>query len=361
MFTGTMLRLREWVWDSAVFLWVFAPILGFWENTHPRLAQYGLWVLASILVLAVSFLKRPVREVRIFHKLLLGCTLMFLMHLSNFSLGSSWLLKTAMVLTATSVIAEREEFDYLLQCLKACLILQIPIVVLEVFNVNTPWQSAGEGFAGSLYKRPGLSLLAGAVSIWSDGIVAYLAAFMACLSTSFVGAVPAVLRLVDGTLKRFRLLYAGVLLAVTTIAFPWILSTRLAVRVETWEGLSFLKQGWLTGWGFFPMPGVFQEDTGGTLGPLRMAHQVFSDYHNTFADWIGRFGLMGILVAFPVLAWVVKQTFRKPSNWKVWSFAFFIFSALLQSAEAFAVLSLLGAIWWIRLSQQEEIQHVVAV
>ena len=258
-----------------------------------------------------------------------------------------------MILPAAAAISERVSFKRLVHMLNICAILQIPIILLQLSGMKVPWDSAGGGLTGSLYKRPALSILAGALAIWNGGIFSYLFAALAFASTSMAGALPVLGKLLNKYMPIS--LVALLAIAFVVLVLLWIpsVSTRLDTRLSSWKGIAFIKDGWLTGWGFFPLPGAFGESTDNDRA---VQSAMMSDYHSTYLDWIGRFGLIGILAIAPVVARIARLTFRQLTNQKLWAFLLACFACLVQSAEAFAVMCLLGLVWMKQLDEEESIR-----
>lgn len=344
--------MKNLLWRLVCWLWVFAPLFGWWGKLHPIHAQYGWWVIASVAVLALAWLKPPVRKRSVISWFLTACLVAYLPHFNSFGMGLGWMIRSALVLSAAIAIAERTGWRDLYDALKVAFLIQLGVVLLKLFGVEVPWMQAGPGLAGTLYRRAGLSMLAAFVCIWSRKWLSYLAGAVSVLSGSLAGAVPAGLYLVSrlkSRMARWSLLGLGVMAAVLASGI------RFQSRVESLAGLEFLRRGWLTGWGFFPMPGGFQEDTGNAFA---VASVQLRNYHSVWADWLGRFGVIGLLAVLPVIAWIVKETLRDRADWKIWTLILALLAGSVQSAEGLAVMSLLGLIWWIRL---EEESHVVAV
>lgn len=89
---------------------------------------------------------------------LLVAIAVFFSHFMSLGMGSSWLTKAAIILSAATAISERGEIGWILKILKLCVLIQIPIIVCQILNIQVPWISAGQGFPGSLYKRGALSI-----------------------------------------------------------------------------------------------------------------------------------------------------------------------------------------------------------
>lgn len=310
------------------------------------------WLIASIFVIGCSGGKELCREVRGIQRFVLAAFLVFLVHgiaLYNevsFSFGSAWLMKVALLSASAVLIAERERWEKLFKFLKICLLFQIPVLVLQWFEVWNPWGVS----SGTLGKRAGLGILAAYVTVNSSGLTSWISSILAMLSTSMAGMIPAVSHQV-WSFRRGRIVL-GILTGLSLLVLP-SMGVRVATRFEAWSSLSFLRRGWLTGWGFLPFAGSFRDDAlrGGALASLR-----FTDYHSTYLDWIARFGLIGLVVISPFVIWVLSRTLSQLSSWKVWSMFLALFAGAVQSAEGILVMCLLGFLWIIRLN--EEVSHV---
>lgn len=356
------------IWNLACFLWVAAPVISFWPGAHPRSSQFVWWVLASILVIACSFCEPPTYPAIPIALLMTAFACVFFVHGfflydgKRFGFATAWIMKTSLICAAAILISERSSWRFLFDCLLVLLALQIPILIAEYAGIKTPWYVKsfyrGDGITweggrpnGSLYCRAGLSILAGFCSIWLSGLKSLLCGAMACASTSLSGAIPSIARLVYRPGRYGRRVALGGIGAFLLIAL--IFGARFSSRLEAWgNALDVIRNHWLAGAGFLPIPGSFREDTlgGAALGPVQ-----FTDFHSTSIDWLARFGLVGLLAISPLMIWVVKRTFSQPTPWKVWTLLFFIFAGSSQSVEGIYVIGLLGIVWLIRLAQEERV------
>lgn len=318
-------------------MWVVCPTAGFWLGTHPRFAQLGLWMLASIVVLAVGMLQPKRRDCRLFGWLALASLALVATHPRQFEYGSIWLVKAAIILSAAGMIAERGEYRWLRQSVIGLAWLQVPVMILQATNVTIPWHSAHAGFAGTAIKRGACSVLLGAASILSTGWKAWTFCFLSAMTGSLTGTVPAVLRL----MWRWKWLAAIGVLASAVIWWP-----RLMPRLSVWQNLA--EQTWnpLVGMGFGIFPLGFQDDIGSSVYP---ASPLLRDLHSTFIDFTARFGLVGWGIICLMADWVVKST---TLHWQRWFLALALFAGLLQSAEAFPVMVVLALVWWIALNEE---------
>ena len=319
-------------------------------------------MLASILVIGFA-LTQPVRRQlsRIFGFLLLAFLGIFFIHFlgatpaEEFEKGgvwvaskmaSAWISQSVIILTAAALISERGKFVWILRAVLGCGILQVLIMVLQAFNISVPWPSAGPGPCGTLVKRAALSIFLGSVSIWTTGKKAWFFAIASAISGSFAGSIPAFFRLLYRHLANPMVLAMSLPIALLLGSFSY---TRVSDRVDVWgNAVSFFSQSWLTGRGFFPLPGSFREDGGGTGFGLAL----FSDYHSTWLDWIVRTGLIGILILGAGLFWMFSQV-KDGASWRKWSFLMFLWAGTFQSAEAFPVMILLALCFMIGLNYQK--------
>ena len=348
-----------------------APVAGWFPGSHPKSAQLSLWLIASFFVMAVAWAKEPERKSEVFSLFLLPAFCVFFLHgiiLYNdvsFGLASAWLLKVAVILSAATLIAERTSWRELYRILCVLTAVQVPILIMEYAGLDTFWRTASlppqAGVvveagtpSGTLPTRAALSILAGFCSIWAVGWRAWFYGWVAFASTSLSGALPSIAKLVWKRGRCGHLLVLGAIGAICLIALTS--SVRASSRIEAWTNAwEILRQGWLTGWGFFPVPGSFREDA---LGGAAQASVQFTDFHSTWVDWLTRFGLVGLLAVSPLLTWVVKRTFTSPSSWKTWTFILALAAGSVQSAEGLIVMCLLSLMWLMRLEEEWHVHTI---
>lgn len=343
------------IWNLACAAWVAAPILSFWKGANTQVSQMVWWILASILVIGCSTFKKVERDVEGIQLFILAAIAVFVAHgfflytETTFAFGSAWLLKVSVIMSAAILIAQRESWHNLFKYLQLCLVFQIPILLVQKMNMNNPWGSAH----GTLGTRAGVGILAAYIAVNSKGISSWIGTAMSVISTSMAGLIPAVANRIWG-FKKYRL---AISLATLIVLFNMPMQARASSRFEAWSSLSFLKRGWMTGWGFLPMAGTFRldADNGKAWASVR-----FTDYHSTFLDWIARFGLIGVLAISPLMLWIAQRTFHQPDSWKVWNLFLALFAGMVQSAEGILVMVLLGLMWFMRLNEEDSRVHTLA-
>ena len=315
-----------------------------WPHTAPRLSQFGWWVLASILVIVAAQFVEPVRRVRVFGGLLVGCVAIFAAHVRSVGGALAWCYQSTFILTAAWLIAERVGWPILRRALLVVAWAQLPLMALQAVGVTLPWPAViTHPITGALGSRAPLASLLAVASMLSPRRPALILALAACLTGSLMGW-PALIRLWwQSPCKPWPSLWGWPVLAALTHRWWW---PKLAIRMESWSSLSFLKGGWLTGWGFLPFPGGFWDDS----TPGRMF--LWRDYHSMWMDWIARTGLIGGLVAVGLIWWIIRRLRVQPS-WG-WTMAMLFWIGAWQSAEAFPVLALLGVMGVIGLVTDKE-------
>lgn len=321
-----------------------APILGWWPGESAKATQVGWWVLASIVVLAVG-ITQPVRRIlRGFSWGLGGVLLVFFSHVTSVGWSVAWAYQVSFVLLAAWMIAERGQVHWLRQTVLWMAWCQVGLAGLELAGVVF-FPIAGNFPHGSLVTRTGLCLLWTMASLWSAQWRAVVFALLACATGSWTGTV-AVVRLVwlSGTVPfPLVVVVPGLLLGSLSLWLP-----KLVSRWEVWRQVYWLKEGWLTGWGFLPFPiGFVSTDPSGSIG---RATQVSIYLNNTFLDWVGRTGVIGAVLLGGLVWWAVP---RMTVPWRIWTVLGLCWMGLWQSAEALPVLSLLGVCSVIGLAQEE--------
>lgn len=328
-------------WRVACGLWVTLPLIA-WG--FPSLFW---WTMASLLVVAVG-LTQPQRQVTaVFGWGLLGCLAVYLIHRTQpYGSQALWMTHVTIGLMAAALMAERAEWRWLRQAVVWCAWGQLPVMAFQAFGHSLWWESVGGGLTGTMGYRAACAALLALASLWSSGWRAWSFAAAACLTGSWMG-LPAVGRLVWG-LWPSHLAWGFLSLALLALTSEWWMP-RLALRLEAWQGFPLLHGGWLTGWGFLPLPGGFAYDAGTfASGGAKAAPFVISDYHSAFVDWIARTGLVGVVMLLALGRWVCT---RLTSSAHRWAAGLAVWVGCWQSVETMTVLALLLVVWWIGLAQ----------
>ena len=331
-------------WRVATWAWVLIPTLGWWPATPSRSACVGLWVLASILVILVGPtqpIRRPVRWP------LAWLALSFSISLIQLATGPSWsliwLYQSTIILLATWFVAERADWAELRRAVLVVGSVQTLVMLGQLADLALPWPSETEA-GGTFHHRAALGLWWAVCSLWSQGRWSLYWAILSCLSGSWTGASVAVFRVIAKRLQRagwvpmlWPLAFVGGLLLTSSVWWP-----KLAIRLEVWSTLVWLKNGWLTGWGFRPFPTGFIE----TLSTGRQLP--YLEYHNAWIDWLARTGAVGLLGLVGLWRWI----FGRLTGRSHWTAALVIWAGLWQSVEANPSLLLLLVVWLIGLSEE---------
>ena len=321
-------------WTLACWLWVALPLLGIVPMVPVRMAVVWLMMLGSVAVIGVG-LSRPRTSQGPFGWMLLSCLSLACLCWRQPTDALTWVSQATLLLGAAAMLQGSSR--PLRQAVIACAWVQIPVLILQWYQVPlpwahlpVPWQMAGT--VGSI--RPA-SILLGIACLWSTGWRAWVLGLAAGLTGSGT-VVPVVLLKLWWPVRRHLvgwLAAAGVLVVGARFAPAWMLA--LSERAEVWRTWP------LTVWGvgFKAFPVGFQDDT-----PVGRAME-WRDAHNVLLDWVGRFGLPGLLVLLAVGWWVLR---RKPDPWTL---GFFAWVACWQSLEQFPVLVILFLVWLIGLSE----------
>jgi len=342
-------RLSEFAWPFSCYVWVAAPILGWLPNVHPSLSKVVVWLIASVFVIAMGMGQPKRRNARVFGWVLFGCLCVYLSHLSNVGMAFIWMTRATLVLSAAWMIAERGDFRWLRSSVLSCALFQIPVMAAQAFQVPLPWKNAGVFPWGTLMKRGALSILFGLASVWSQGIRSMGFALASISTLSWSGAVPAAARVLISKVQLNLIGWLSVAAAFFLSAPFWI--PKVLIRLEAWKSVEFLRRGWLNGWGFFPLPGGFQDDAGGSAA---WAHSpLFREYHSTFIDWIARTGLIGLVISFLIGAWIVKRV-MECGPWSKWTLFLILFAGATQSTESFPFMAMVFLSFLIGLNQSKE-------
>ena len=336
---------RQLAWRFAIVLWVAAPILGYWPHASPKSGQIGWWVLASLLVLAVG-MAQPVRRTQASFGWGCGAVLVVIFsHLQGIGFVLAWAYQVSLVLVAAWVIAERGEFAWLRQAVLGLAWIQVVLVALECVGVRV-FPVAGAWPNGSLTTRTGLSILWMLASVWSTRWRAGLFAMLACLTGSWTGGVALARCIWESGRVTISLLVAVPVWLALGHRFWW---EKLASRVEVWSQMYWLKSAWIAGWGFLPLPvGFVSTDPMGSIGT---GTQVSIYLNNTFLDWIGRTGVVGVGLLVGLFWWAGH---RVTAPWRMWTLLCLCWAGMWQSAEVLPVLSLLAVCSVIGFSYSQE-------
>lgn len=325
--------LRSLGWQLACWGWVASAIIG-----QPA---WWWWTLASLGVLAVSGIAPGVRRCSAFGLLLAGCLAVYLIHARQpYGTAARWVLHAGLLLATAQALAERDGWPGVRRALVVCAWAQLPLMAWQVAGGALPWEPLGSGLTGSVQRRAVLAILLSVASLLSGGWQAAGLALASVTTGSLMGVL-ALLRVLPARVRLWGLL------GLLGVGWPVALE-RLNLRVEAWQGASFLPRGWLTGWGFLPLPGGFQYDGG--LGGI-MARSVTSDYHSAILDWVARTGIVGLVMLFGVCWWAWRHSRTTEARWLV-MLAVWVGGA--QSLEQAPALIMLLLAWWIALSTEPQ-------
>ena len=318
-------------WCLICGLWVAAPILA-WGAPVAWLAA-----LAHVSVLAVGLLQPLRRPAPVFGWLLLGSLGVYLVHCTQpGGLQRAWIASSLATLAAGAVVAERADGRWLRQAVVVCAWAQLPVMAWQALGGVGPWPVIGDGLTGTVARRGVVAALLALGSLWSTGARAGTLALAAGLSGSCV-SLPALARLVW---ERGHWRGVGVSVALGVGLLPW-LWPRLGSRWDAWHGAGVIWGGWLTGWGFLPLPGGFRYD----IGAGRWGRFVQTDYHSAWLDWVARFGLPGALMLVALGLW----TWRRSRGAARWTWGLVAWAGCWQSVEVNPVLLGLGLIWLVQI------------
>lgn len=318
----------------------------------------GWWLIASLLVISLGWIRRkPAVTAPIFGGLLLSILLFTFFHPEQIPIGSSWVMRWAVILSAASCMAYLEDLKVLRLAVLGCAWIQIAFMLLQAAGVETIFRVAGSGVAGTLAKRAALSIFLGFASMLCKGRCAWLFAGASVVTGSLAGSVPAVAKLLFPLFMKARGMGISAMAGAVLLLIPlgW---DRLLLRLQAWsEGPSFLARGWLNGWGFYNLPGGFTDEN-----MARSIHDpmslMYSDYHSTFVDYVARFGLPGLITLAAVMAWLF---FRVRVGLELWLLGLAVWACAFQSAESFPSMMMLGVFLFMHLVYKERDSDVPPV
>lgn len=327
-----MVRNRALKWFLA-FLWVGLPVLGFLPGAPVRLTTQWLSVLASLVI--IGFSKQGIRNP--FRWLILSCVILAILHYKHPNSAYLWAVQSTLMLTSAAMLVGLSK--HLKRAFVVCALIQIVVIFLQRFGVNTPFaQSYHLDMAGTVGSIRPASILIALAALWSTGYLAWGLSIAACLTGS--GTIVPVIAFRRWWPYRKEplgwVVGIGLVSLGSKLSQKWLFA--LSERVEIWATWP-LK---LWGIGFRAFPGGFQDDT-----PIGHAMQ-WRDSHNVILDWVGRFGLPGLLVLLGLGIWIIR---RKPD---VWTLIFMAWVSCFQSLEQFPVLAIPLLIWLISLAEGEE-------
>ena len=336
---------RTVIWRGLSWGWVGLPILAFVPGIPTRLAVQWISLACSLVVLAVGLaLPRGHGHGQVFGWALLGCLGVVPPHWRQMTPMFLWVCHAGLLLTAAGMLTHHAESRWLRQAVVWGAWGQVVVLGLQVLHVPLPWpllanpQHPPGGTVGALAPA---AALVGLGSFWSSGWRAWALGVATCLTGSGTAIPLVVLRL----LWPWRWLRWGMLLLLP-IGLWWGWRDAFLERWAIWSGMPWMWWGR----GFRAFPGGFQDDT--LIGRAMQ----WRDTHNVYLDWVGRFGLPGIVVLGGVLWWCWKQSRTVEQRWLL---AFSCWVACWQSLEQFPVLMIPVMVWWISVSQSAGGVHAV--
>lgn len=322
--------LRAVGWRVVCWAWVASAIIG--------VPPWWWWTVASLVVLAGTGSRPVVQRAPVFGWVAWGCLVVYLIHARQpHGTAAQWVLHASLLLAASHALAERDGWIGVREAVMWCAWAQLPLMAWQALWGDIWWQPLGGGLTGSVNRRSTLAVLLAVASLFSVGRRATWLGLSSLLTGSLMGA-PVALRWVPSRWRLVSALAGGVLLA------PWWME-RAWLRVSSWGDVPGITRGWLTGWGFLPLPGGFRYD-GGPDGI--MAQTVLNDYHSAILDWWARTGLVGMAMLIVVLGWAWRRS-RTPEA--RWLFVFAVWVGSLQSVEHAPALVMLLLAWWIKVTQ----------
>lgn len=343
---------RTLTWRIACWAWVSLPIVGFLPGAIPvRLGTQWLSLASSMGVIGLSVAcPRRTGQASAFGWMALACLMMALSHWRHPTPAFLWGWQTLTVLTAAALLAIHGDWAWLREAVIACAWMQVIVAGCQWGGEQGWWprhpSSEPSGTVGSVTAA---SVIMGVGSLWSRGWQAWGLGVATCLMGSGTAIPVVVAKLgwsVRHRLPRWVLITAAILL-VGVGAWRW--HAAFALRWLIWQDWPCWRNAipcdWL-GVGFNAFPGGFADDT--PFGKLMM----WRDYHNVALDWVGRFGVLGLLVLSGLVVWGWRRS-RGKGEWR-WMGAFAAWVACWQSLEQFPVLSIPMLVWWVGLVQQAQ-------
>ena len=329
------------IWRLACWLWVGLPILGIVPQVPVRLAVQWLMILASIVVLGVGLLSQRRDAKTPFGWMLLACVWLACLHWRQPTMALAWVSQVALILGSAAILASHGEARWLRQAVIACAWVQVPVLILQWYQVPLPWAHlpAPWQMAGTVGSIRPASILFGLACLWSPGWTAWVLGIVACLTGSGTVMPVVVLRQWWPYRKKAWGWLAGLgLVAVGARFTPWHLA--LTERLDTWQTWWWSMSG--EGFRVFPWRGAFADDT--VFGRA----MAWRDSHNVWLDWTGRFGLPGLVVLGVLLVWLWH---RSKTDAQRWTLLFALWVSCWQSFEQFPVLVIPLLVWLIELSE----------
>ena len=332
-----MERIRKLAWTALAWLWVAAPILGYIEGIPTRLGVIWISQTISWAVLALAlFSAEPLRH-RGFGLLAWAAVLLSAIHLRANSPSYVWLTQVLLWLAAAAILARQRTFLAMRAAVVFCAFAQFIVGLWQVQGIPLPWPVTVYGpMWGTVGSVTPAAIVMALGVLWSRGLLRWTLAIGVLLSGSGTAIGFVVVYLLFPwlwLLGAVGLMFGGTLLVGIGATFR----ESFLLRWEFWKDVSFS----LFGCGFAPFPSGWADDT--QLGRLLM----WRDYHNTFVDFIARFGLPGavILAAAFAALWRVSKTGEQR-----WTLAFAVWVGCWQSVEQFPVLVVLILAWWVGLT-----------
>lgn len=322
------------------------PILGWLPGVPLRLSVVWLWVASSMLVVACGMVSHDVPRppARIFGWMALVSVGVALVWWRQSTVAFVWASQVVLVLAASWQLNRHGACRWLKEVVIACALLQIVVWSLQRLSIPNPWPThvwtkQGWGTVGS--ATPAAVVLAVAC-LWSRGWRSWLWGSLTLLTGS--GTVLSLLacRLwlwLRGRLPRWSWVSLGA--AAASIGL-WLWRDAWMMRWQVWREAAW---SWW-GIGFKAFPGGFGDDT--AIGQAMR----WRDYHNTYLDWIIRFGWVG-LASLLALGWWLWRNSRQDAAWR-WTFALALWVGCWQSVEQFPALGLLLLVWMIGVAQHAQ-------
>ena len=258
----------------------------------------------------------------------------------------AWLTAVILACLAAETLARHGQGQAMRQAILGCALVQVLVKGLQVCGVSGPWPIPEAPIApwGTLGSETPAGLLLVCAAFWSQGWWRLGAALATCLTRSGTAILPAVLLLIWPWCRTKRLRVLACLLALLGGWRIWQSSG--LYRFTMWRHWP------LTLWGHgFTAPTMgFQDDS--RLGMM----WGWRDAHNTYLDWIGRFGLVGGVVLAGVLwwSWQHSRTGAARARWGL-----MVWCGLWQSVEQFPLLVIPLLVWLADLTQGET--HVASL
>ena len=303
-----------------------------------------VWGVASLGVLALALAQRRPVGAALFGRLLLGCLAIYLVHHAQ-PYGHAWgWIRTVTVALAAATFVSAEPAGTLRRWVLLAAWLQVPAMLWQALGHPSAWPSMGGGLTGTLGRRALCGGLVALASLWTTGRLAWTFALLGSLTGSFV-ILPAWGRLLwQSRWRSASLLLFALASVLASVGLWW---PRLLVRLPLWQDAILFRGGWLTGWGFLPLPGGFAYDNGDGMHRAR----VLSDYHNALLDWLSRTGVLGWMLLVGTAVWVWRRRAHAQTRW---TGALMLWVACWQSVEANTALGVLGLVWLVDLAQHKE-------